>query len=50
MRRLTMTQFMNATELHMDITISHTDGLELKRGLTRFFLKKGVCPHPAFLP
>ena len=45
-----MTQCMNAVELHMDDTISHTDGLELKRGLTRFFLKKGVCPHPAFLP
>ena len=43
-----MTQCMNAVELHMDDTIPHTDGLELKRGLTRFFLKKGVSPHPKY--
>ncbi|MHC9543063.1 MAG: HNH endonuclease [Vulcanimicrobiota bacterium] len=45
-----MMQRMNATELHMDSTISHIDGLELKQGTDSFFfLKKGVCPHPAFL-
>ena len=45
-----MTQCMNATELHMDSTISHVDGLDLKKGTDSFFfLKKGVCPHPAFL-
>ena len=45
-----MTQCMNATELHMDSTISHVDGLDLKQGTDSFFfLKKGVCPHPAFL-
>ena len=42
-----MTQCVNATELHMDSTISHVD---LKQGTDSFFfLKKGVCPHPAFL-
>ena len=44
-----MTQCMNATEFHTDDTITHVDGLDLKRGLTRFFLKKGVCPHPTSL-
>ncbi|MGV8124459.1 MAG: hypothetical protein AB2L14_32325 [Candidatus Xenobiia bacterium LiM19] len=44
-----MTQCMNATELHMndtvstiDDTVSHVDSLDLKRGLTRFFLRKTV--------
>ena len=44
-----MSQCMNATELHIDDTISHIDGLDLKRGLTRFILEKGVCPHPTSL-
>ncbi|MHC9543386.1 MAG: HNH endonuclease [Vulcanimicrobiota bacterium] len=44
-----MTQCMNAAEFRMDDTITHVDGLDLKRGLTRFFLKKGVCPHPTSL-
>ncbi|MHC9540860.1 MAG: hypothetical protein AB9903_15255 [Vulcanimicrobiota bacterium] len=29
-----MTQCMNATELHMDSTISHVDGLDLIQGLS----------------
>ena len=45
-----MIPYMNATELHMDSTISHVDGLDLQQGTDSFFfLKKGVCPHPAFL-
>ncbi|MHC9540476.1 MAG: HNH endonuclease [Vulcanimicrobiota bacterium] len=44
-----MTPCMNATELTMDDTISHSDSYDLKRGTDSFFfLKKGVCPHPVF--
>ncbi len=34
MRRFTMIQCMNATELQMDDTVSHIDGLDLKQGLS----------------
>ncbi|MHC9540455.1 MAG: HNH endonuclease [Vulcanimicrobiota bacterium] len=44
-----MTLCINATELHSDNTASNSDSFDLKGGLTRFFLKKGVCPHPTSL-
>ncbi|MHC9539841.1 MAG: hypothetical protein AB9903_10010 [Vulcanimicrobiota bacterium] len=44
-----MKQCVNDDELTRNDTVPHTDSMDLNRGLTRFFLKKGVCPHPTSL-
>ena len=44
-----MIQYVNADELTRNDTVPHNDSMDLNRGLTRFFLKKGVCPHPTSL-
>ena len=45
-----MKHCVNTDELTRNDTVPHNDSMDLNRGLTRFFLKKGVCPHPTSLP
>ncbi|MHC9544151.1 MAG: hypothetical protein AB9903_31945 [Vulcanimicrobiota bacterium] len=44
-----MTQCVNTDELTRNDTLPYTDSMDLVQGTDSFFfLKKGVCPHPAF--